>query len=129
VLGGRDKRWIKDVLAGVVLVSYALVIFVGSSMTISGEHKLMWFPGSDKLLHALEFGLFYFFSWKLFRVHRVVSAFLLTAIYAGSDELHQVFVATRQASITGIFLFLRYCLPGLSQDRILATDTKDREGS
>jgi VanZ family protein len=128
---------------GVVLVSYALVIFVGSSMTISGEHKLMWFPGSDKLLHALEFGLFYFFSWKLFRVHRVVSAFLLTAIYAGSDELHQVFVATRQASIldwladiagagcgaTGIFLFLRYCLPGLSQDRILATDTKDREGS
>lgn len=135
-----DKR---RLVWGLGLVGYAGLIFVGSSITVEGDQALLGFPGADKLLHALEFGLFYFLCWKVFRKHRAVASLVLTAIYAASDELHQVFVATRQASfidwladIAGagftalsIMLVLRYCLPGLVRDRILATDFEDREGS
>lgn len=126
-----------------VLVVYAGLIFIGSSMKVDADRALLGFSGLDKLLHALEFSLFYFLCWKVFRQHRLLAAFVLTAIYAGSDELHQVFVATRQASAVdwladiagagfaglGVVLVSRYCLPGVGLGRILASDTDDREES
>ncbi len=135
-----DKRRLGWVLA---LVVYAGLIFAASSMKVDGDQALLRFSGSDKLFHALEFGFFYFLCWKVFRWHRGLIALVLTAIYAGGDELHQIFVATRQASILdwladiagagcaglGIALVVRYCLPSLVQGRILAADTEDREES
>ena len=127
----------------VALVVYASLVFIISSMTMSGGQPLLHFPGGDKVLHFLEFGLFYFIAWKAFGKHRFAAAFLLTALYAGSDEFHQIFVATREASLldwladiagagcaaTGIILLLRTGLPAFLRRRILATENKDEEGS
>ena len=133
----RRTAWI------IVLIAYASLVFILSSMTMSGGQPLLRFPGGDKVLHFLEFGLFYLLSWKAFRVHRFIAAFLLTALYAGSDEFHQIFVATREASILdwladiaggacgalGIVILLRTGLPGFLRRRILAPDNEDKEGS
>ena len=130
----RKAVWI------MALVAYASFVFVMSSMTMSGGQPLLRFPGGDKVLHFLEFGLFYLLSWKVFRKHRFVAAFLLTAFYAGSDEFHQIFVVTREASIldwladvtgaacsaVGIVLLLRIGLPGFLRRRILASTDNDK---
>ena len=127
----------------VVLGVYASLVFVMSSMTMSGGQPLLRFPGGDKVLHFLEFGLFYLLAWKAFSRHRFVAAFLLTAFYAGSDEFHQIFVFTREASIldwladiagagcaaAGIVLLLRAGLPAFIHRRILASEDNDEEES
>ncbi len=127
----------------IVLVAYASLVFIMSSMTMSGGLPLLRFPGGDKVIHFLEFGLFYLIAWKAFRRHRFVAALLLTAFYAGSDEFHQIFVATREASIldwladiagasctaAGIVLLLHTRLPALLQRRILKSDDNNEEGS
>jgi uncharacterized membrane-anchored protein YitT (DUF2179 family) len=133
----RRTLWI------IVLIAYASFVFIMSSMTMSGGQPLLRFPGGDKVLHFLEFGLFYILSWKAFRKHRLIAAFLLTAIYAGSDEFHQIFVSTREASIldwladvagaacgaVGVSILLRMGLPGFLRRRILASDKNREEGS
>lgn len=127
----------------IVLVAYATFVFVMSSMTMSGGQPILRFPGGDKILHFLEFGLFYLLAWKAFRRHRYIFAFLLAAFYAGSDEFHQIFVATRDASIfdwladitgagcaaAGLSLLLRTRLPARLWQRILALYNNDEEGS
>ncbi len=133
----RRTAWI------IALAAYATLVFIMSSMTMSGGQPLLRFPGGDKVLHFLEFGLFYLLAWKAFRRHRLIAAFLLTAFYAGSDEFHQIFVITREASILdwladiagagcatgGIALLLHSGLPGFLRRRILALDNNDEEGS
>ena len=127
----------------IVFIAYAAFVFFMSSMTMGGGQPLLRFPGGDKVLHFLEFGLFYLLAWKAFHWHRFIAAFLLTAFYAGSDEFHQIFVLTREASIldwladiagagcaaAGIVLLLRTHLPGFLKRRILASDNNDEEGS
>jgi len=127
----------------VVLGVYASLVFIMSSMTMSGGQPLLRFRGGDKVLHFLEFGLFYLLAWKAFSRHRFVAAFLLTAFYAGSDEFHQIFVFTREASIldwladiagagcaaAGIVLLLRAGLPAFIHRRILASEDNDEEES
>jgi len=136
-MSGRRRTWI------IVLIAYAAFVFIMSSMTMSGGQPLLRFPGGDKVLHFLEFGLFYLLAWKAFSRHRFVAAFLLTAFYAGSDEFHQIFVATREASIldwladiagagcaaAGIVLLLRAGLPGFLRRRILADKECNEEDS
>ena len=125
------------------LIAYASFVFIMSSMTMSGGQPLLRFPGGDKVLHFLEFGLFYVLAWKAFCRHRIIAAFLLTAFYAGSDEFHQIFVVTREASIldwladiagagcaiVGIVFLLRSGLPAFLQRRILAGDKHNEEES
>jgi len=78
-----------------LLVLYAAAIFVVSHRSVSvGEPP---FPHVDKLLHAAEFALFFALAWKATNRRFALSA-LLTVAYAGTDELHQLFVATRTAS-------------------------------
>jgi len=81
----------------VVLAAYALVIFVASSLPLGSGDDVFLFPGSDKLLHAVEFAVFLFLARLAFG--RMGIALIVTAAYAASDELHQVFVAARDASL------------------------------
>ncbi len=54
------------------------------------------FPYGDKLAHFLEFGLFAFLAAKAMLGKRpLLYAFILAAFYAGTDELHQMFVQYR----------------------------------
>ena len=125
------------------LIAYASFLFIMSSLTMSGGQPLLRFPEGDKVLHFLEFGLFYLLAWKAFHRQRFAAAFLLTAFYAGSDEFHQIFVFTREASIldwladiagagcaaAGIVLLLRAGLPAFLRRRILASEDNNEEES
>ncbi len=78
-----------------LLILYAGAIFaLSQTPLVVGEPP---FPLYDKCFHAAEFALFFAVAWKAVN-RRPLPAFLLTAIYAGTDELHQLFVATRTAS-------------------------------
>ncbi len=84
----------------VVLFLYAGAIFAFSSLPMTGEEPLVPIPHGDKLLHALEFFVFLLLCWKALPPKRRMStSLILTAIYAGSDEIHQLFVPTRSASL------------------------------
>ena len=88
------------VVWSILLTLYAGTIFALSSLPLTGGEPLLPFPNGDKLLHFLEFSLFFFLSWKAIPVRRrVLCSLLITALYAGSDEIHQIFVATRTARL------------------------------
>ena len=83
-----------------LLILYAGGIFALSSLPLGEGRPSLPIPGGDKVIHALEYALFYILAWKALPPRRrFLSALLLTAAYAGSDELHQHFVATRTASL------------------------------
>lgn len=92
----KKKRMVWPIL----LILYAGAIFALSSLPLTGGEALLPLPNGDKLLHFMEFSLFFFLSWKAIPVRRrVLCSLLITALYAGSDEIHQIFVATRTASL------------------------------
>jgi VanZ family protein len=62
---------------------------------------------SDKLYHLIEYGILCYLmwsafnrsSWKLLNCHPFSLAFIASSIYGASDEIHQMFVPGREASI------------------------------
>lgn len=89
-------------------VLYALVIFFMSSLPGS-EIPDIPFRFGDKLVHALEFGLFGIFLYRAFRFLRPhPNPFRMTLalgfMFAAFDEFHQLFVPGRFCS-AGDFLF------------------------
>ena len=88
-------------------ICIAVVIFLLSAQSKLPIPETVSFPGLDKFLHACAFGslaftLSYWFAadkWltKPFRYFAVVC--LIAACYGISDEIHQIFVPGRDASI------------------------------
>ena len=127
----RQTVWI------VLLVLYAGGIFALSSLSQPTGGKGLPVPHADKLIHAVEFAIFFFLAWKA-TGRRAALSLLISLAYAVSDELHQLFVPLRHASIgdlaadaAGILLMLglvRVVLPVLfrrKSGRILdATSSK-----
>ena len=86
------KQWTWIIL----LAMYAAGIGYVSHQPIgAGE---LPFPHFDKLLHLAEFGLFMLLAWHA-TGRRLLLAWILTLAFAGSDEWHQAFVPTRDASV------------------------------
>ncbi len=84
----------------IVLITYAALVFAVSSLSLRGEGSMFPFPYGDKLAHFLEFGLFALFAAKAsFGKRPLMYAFILTAVYAGTDEFHQIFVQYRDPSL------------------------------
>ena len=84
------------------LALYAGLIFWLSSQSFPEGPPLFRFAYGDKLFHLLEYGLFGLLAWKAFRPQGgrgLAWSLFLTAGYAGSDELHQLLVPTRSASL------------------------------
>ena len=105
---GRDPRLLRAAPA----IVYALAIFIGSSVPGS-EIPPLGFSLSDKLIHFIEFGILGILLYRAFS--RMSRPYLLTvitgALYAASDEFHQLFVPGRQcdfwdfaADVCGILL-------------------------
>ena len=133
----------KRALWWVLLVLYAATIFALSSFPLKEREPVVPIPHEDKLVHFLEFFFFFVLSWKaLPNRNRMFYALLITGIYAGSDELHQLFVPMREASIvdwlagfTGgvagmivVWLCARFPLPGIAGIRILGrSDHKEED--
>ena len=80
----------------VLLLLYAAAIGYGSHRPLSlGESP---FAHADKLAHLAEFALFMLLAWQATGKH-LLSAWLLTLIFAGSDEWHQALIPARDASV------------------------------
>ena len=91
----------RRLLWGTALLLYGGLIFWLSSRPFPGGPPLFHFDYGDKLWHFLEYLLFGFLAWKAFLPQDKVGLILVLFIswgYAGSDELHQLFVPTRAAS-------------------------------
>ena len=86
------SRWIWSA----ILVAYAVLIFAVSSLQLGDSPGVLPFAGADKLFHACEFAVFLILARLAFG--RLSVALVVTAVYAASDELHQAFVPTRDAS-------------------------------
>ena len=85
----RKRMWI------ILLVLYAAGVAYVSHQPLSGGSPP--FPHFDKLIHILEFGLFMLLAWKA-TGQRLTAAWILTLVFAGSDELHQSLIPLRDAS-------------------------------
>jgi hypothetical protein len=80
----------------VLLIAYAGGIAFVSHQPIG--QGVAAFPYADKLFHAGEFGVLLFLAWQA-TGHRLLLSLILTAAFAASDEVHQAFVPTRDASV------------------------------
>jgi len=78
-----------------LLFLYAGAVFALSHLPVSPARPP--FAHFDECFHAAEFALFFVLAWKA-TDRRTPLAFVLTAVYAGTDELHQLFIASRTAS-------------------------------
>jgi hypothetical protein len=87
----RRSRW------GLLLLLYAALITGISHVELSSGSGML-FPGADKIFHGVEFALFGWLAWMTCR-RRVLPALLLSAAFAGLDELHQAFVPGRDACL------------------------------
>jgi hypothetical protein len=110
---GRPHRWMSPLdrirLIGPLSPSFAtrqriwcaiLALYAGAIFALSQSRAIVGdppFPHFDKCFHAVEFALFFALAWKATN-RRALLSFVLTAVYAGTDELHQLFVITRTAS-------------------------------
>ena len=88
----------------VLAIGWALVIFMLSSQPGADIPPL--FPGQDKLLHAVIFGIFGFLVLGAmpatvpgYRPLQAGTALGVVAIYGMLDELHQRFVPGRSADV------------------------------
>ena len=85
----------------------AISIFMLSSRSKLPLPDSVLFPGMDKVLHALAFGCFAFaFSywlgsalWRTKPFLCILIVCIAAACYGASDEIHQMFVPGRDASV------------------------------
>jgi len=90
----------------VIPIIYAVTIFVLSSMSLTLSPSYS-FPQMDKLIHAVEFGLFSVFLFRAFQISflkiPVLYLILITTsvsiLYGALDEYHQLFTPFRTADL------------------------------
>ena len=88
-------------------IAVAAAIFILSSRSKLPLPDSVLFPGADKILHACAFGCFAFaFSywldcgmWKIKPAACILIVCIAAACYGASDEIHQIFVPGRDASV------------------------------
>ncbi len=117
----------------IILACWLRFIFGASSDAMSGEHTshflfplLRWlFPGIStptmesihfvvrKGAHVTEYAILYLLSWRAFRGRDTAGrwnwrtatvALLFVALFAASDEFHQSFIPSREASIRDVLI-------------------------
>lgn len=105
------KKFFKPSITKILALIYAIIIFVISAIPDLNPPEL-GFKWQDKLYHFLEYSIFsfllflaFFHSKKdAFKNHPHLFSLVFGVVYAGSDEIHQLFVPGRNADIFD-FLF------------------------
>ncbi|MFH1849980.1 MAG: VanZ family protein [archaeon] len=94
-----------------LVIAYASLIFYMSSRPLAEQpqEKYGFSYINDKFLHVIEFGILsVLLYWALSgRRHALVIAVAAAAIYAATDEIHQLFVPGRSGTVGD---FLADCL-------------------
>jgi VanZ family protein len=92
--------WIYRIIA---LAWMAMIFFLTSRSDLPVQ-SLLW--GQDKIMHTIAFGILGFLFARSLRPKQGTSAFariavitLMVALYGAFDEIHQLFVKGREASL------------------------------
>lgn len=98
------------------VVVWMIIIFLLSSkqrVSVSEEYALNFL--FFKTLHVVEYAVLYILGFRAFlqgsnknasTYSALKKAFVLSLIYAMSDELHQTFVPTREGTVRDVFIDL-----------------------
>jgi len=116
------------------LIVYAILIFIMSSISKPLMPDL-GFELQDKLLHAMAFGLFGVLAQIAVYKHLngakgwIFISFFLCVLYAGTDEIHQYFVAGRFCDIwdfaaDSLGILLVHLIGKNSIERFIKTDPR-----
>ena len=96
---------VKKILLWVPPVLWASFIFYLSSIpNLELTADPIWNLITRKLAHMFVFGVLAVLIYLALGFKTITHAFLLTALYATSDEFHQTFVPTRQGAPTDIII-------------------------
>ncbi len=100
------KRFIKYQLPAII---WMVLIFTLSSRQRIGVSEEYWMNFAFfKSLHVIEYAILYLLilralaSGRTIKKKQYVSAFVLTVLYAISDEMHQTFVPTREGTLRDV---------------------------
>jgi VanZ family protein len=88
---------------GALWVAYALLIFYFSSQSLPEDSPVFKIPFWDAWSHLAEYFLFGWLTLKTLQPQarrEGMMALVIALAYAASDEVHQIFVATRSASFS-----------------------------
>jgi len=99
-IGRAGRRWLP-------LLLWMAVIFIASSRTKAELPSFgLWDQLAKKAGHFLAYALLAWLAWRATResARPYLWAFLITALYAVSDEWHQSFVATRTSSLLDVVI-------------------------
>ncbi len=85
---------------------YSLLIFTISSMELNNLSSMTIF-GWDKVIHFIEYAIFSFLTAVALEAvddtkyifNNLFTAFIITVLFAASDEIHQLFVQGRSCSL------------------------------
>jgi VanZ family protein len=109
---GINRSVYKTLYAWVPVLLWMLVIFTLSSrqrIVVSPEYILNFL--FFKTLHVLEYGALFTLLYRALRISRpdqkqklYMWAFIITILYATSDEFHQTFVPTREGAVRDVII-------------------------
>lgn len=93
------------------LMWMTIIYYMSSQPRITMTQSSHWDFFIFKSLHMIEYGLLFFLLYRAFRSLKVianawvvVSAIGISALYAASDELHQLSIPTRTGRLRDVFI-------------------------
>lgn len=89
---------------GLVVAWASLIFYLSSQPDLHITPNTSWDFVLRKLAHMFVFGVLALLILNATRTKRVVGPFILTVVYAISDEIHQNFVPTRQGAVSDVLI-------------------------
>lgn len=99
-----SERWLLIKIWAPVCLYCGLIVYLSSQSHPSQHLPSFLFGMSDKLLHALEYGILGILLYRAFHqttraIESIILSIICVVVFGISDEIHQWFVPNRQADI------------------------------
>jgi hypothetical protein len=105
------KKLIKQLSAWLPVILWAALIFHFSSGTVPKVSNIFWQDFTFKKMgHVILFGFLSLLIYRALRINNVnkktsaVCAVLLSVLYGGTDEYHQMFTQGREPRLRDVFI-------------------------
>jgi VanZ family protein len=85
-----------------------VIVWMGVIFFFSTRQRIVVSPAETinflffKTLHVIEYAILYLLTFRATK--NVVTSFLIVILYASSDEIHQLFVATREGTVRDVII-------------------------
>jgi len=87
---------------GPVVVWMGVIFFFSTRQRITvSDHYAVNFL-FFKMLHVIEYAVLYMLTFRATK--NPVASFIIVILYAASDEIHQLFVATREGTVRDVII-------------------------